>query len=103
MSPRKNKTRQEPKGSLREMTELAQELNLTAIRDQIAGILDRAQRQAPSYTDFTLELLRTESNTRASRRLTRNLKRSGLTDVADNLDGECQGSCRLICDHAASA
>lgn len=86
MARRKRKNPKGPEDVLQELTELAQELNLTAVRDGIAEILTRAQDQGPSCSDFALEILRLESYTRKSRRLTRNLKRSGLKGVADNLD-----------------
>ncbi len=48
---------------------------------------DPAHRAGDSYSDFTLDLLRHEYSTRQSRRLTRNLKRSGLPVVVEGLDG----------------
>ena len=71
---------------LSELTQLAQTLNLTAIRDEIGELLARAQKQAPSYSHFALQLLRCEATTRESRRLTRNLKRSGLPENVESLD-----------------
>lgn len=76
-----------PHESLKELIELTQALNLTALRDQLPHILERAENNGPSYTDLALEMLRFEANTRASRRLTRNLKRSGLAQVNDDLRG----------------
>ena len=70
----------------RELAQLAHELNLTSLRDRISETLTRAEKEGPSYTDFALDMLRYEVNTRESRRLTRNLKRSGLPDVVEGLD-----------------
>jgi len=80
---RKTKNHEDP---IRELTELAQELNLTAVRDRMPEMIERAEKQGPSYTDFALDMLRFEANTRESRRLTRNLKRSGLPVVVEGLD-----------------
>ena len=63
-----------------ELCALAQQLNLTALRDQLPALLARAEGDEPSYSDFSLSLLRLEAHTRKSRRLTRNLKRSGLVE-----------------------
>ncbi len=69
-----------------EITDLTQALNLTALTDQIPALLQRAEKDGPSYSDFALELLRLEARSRNSRRLTRNLKRSGLPSVIEPLD-----------------
>lgn len=79
----RNKKAEDPVLSLQD---LAQALNLTAIRDEIPRLLTQAQKEEPSYSDFVLGLLRFEATTRQSRRLTRNLKRSGLPDGVENLD-----------------
>lgn len=82
----RKKGRKKPEDPIRDLTELAQELNLTAVRDRMPEMIERAEKQGPSYTDFALEMLRLEANTRESRRLTRNLKRSGLPVVVEGLD-----------------
>ncbi len=74
------------KDPLMELRELAQALNLTALRDQLPELLVQAQDNEVSYSDFALEMLRFENVTRQSRRLTRNLKRSGLPDRVEGLD-----------------
>jgi len=68
------------------MCALAQLLSLTAIRDQFPAFLDKARKQEPSYSDFALALLRFEANTRKSRKMTRNLKRSGLPHLVQDLN-----------------
>jgi DNA replication protein DnaC len=78
------KTRPDP---FEELTALAHALNLTALRDQLPTLIAQAEENGDSYSDFTLDLLRHEYNTRQSRRLTRNLKRSGLPMVVEGLDG----------------
>lgn len=84
-----SKKRKTPKGTddpLDELIALAHELNLTALRDQLARLIDEAEKNEPSYTDFALGMLRLEAVTRKSRRMTRNLKRSGLPDNVEDLD-----------------
>jgi DNA replication protein DnaC len=75
-----------PDDPLQELQRLAQLLNLTALRDAFGDLLALAQQQEPSYTDFARGLLRYEADIRASRRLTRNIKRSGLEDTVKSLD-----------------
>jgi DNA replication protein DnaC len=69
-----------------EIVRLAHALNLTALEDQIPNMLQRAEKDGLSYSDFALELLHFEAQSRNSRRLTRNLKRSGLPAVVEGLD-----------------
>jgi len=71
---------------IEEITTLAHGLNLTALRDQLPDLIARAEQSGVSYSDFILELLRYEHTTRQSRRLTRNLKRSGLPNLVQGLD-----------------
>lgn len=82
--PKKKKKTSDP--PLEELQSLAHSLNLTALRDKLPHLLARAEELELSYSDFALEMLRYEHTTRQSRRLTRNLKRSGLTDLNDGLD-----------------
>jgi DNA replication protein DnaC len=70
-----------------ELRTLAQLLNLTALRDTLPELLARAESDELSYSDFALLMLRFEAQTRQSRRLTRNLKRSGLPQLVEGLDG----------------
>jgi DNA replication protein DnaC len=71
---------------LDQLRQLAQALNLTALRDELPALLARAEAQEISYSDLALAMLRFESDTRKGRRLTRNLKRSGLPEVIEGLD-----------------
>ena len=80
---RKSKNKPDPAVKL---AELANRLSLTAIRDHINELLDQAQAGALSYSDFLLSVLQLEVDTRESRRLTRNLKRSGFPAVVEGLD-----------------
>jgi DNA replication protein DnaC len=68
------------------LAELANRLSLTAIRDQIPQLLAQAEADSLSYSDFALCVLQLEVDTRENRRLTRNLKRSGLPAVIEGLD-----------------
>ena len=71
---------------LDELTELALDLDLTALAAILAELLQRSERESLSYTDFALALLRAERDTRKNRRLERSLKRSHLGSV-EGLDG----------------
>lgn len=71
---------------LDELRTLAHELNLTALEDQLPGLLAQAEQRQAAYSDFALDLLRSEHSARHSRRLTRNLRRSGLPDGLHSLD-----------------
>jgi len=62
----------------KQLSQLSCELNLTAIRDNIGLLIDTAQQQELSYSDFALSLLELENNTRQERRLIRNRKQSKL-------------------------
>lgn len=84
-SNRKSKKNAKPDPALK-LAELANRLSLTAIRDQIPELLARAESKAPSYSDFALQLFQLEVSTRDNRRLTRNLKHSGLPNIIEGLD-----------------
>jgi DNA replication protein DnaC len=71
---------------LDELTELAVDLDLTALAPILSELLQRAERESLSYTDFALALLRTELNARKTRRLERSLKRAHLGTV-EGLEG----------------
>ena len=86
MVKRKSPRHDGQKDPVDELKDLAQTLNLTAIRDEIPELLVRAQKEEPSYSEFVLGLLRFEATTRQSRRLTRNLKRSHLPECVESLD-----------------
>ena len=82
---RKSKTNTKPDPAIT-LAELANLLSLTAIRDQIPQLLAQAEANPPSYSDFALSMLQLEVDTRENRRLTRNLKHSGLPAVIEGLD-----------------
>ena len=84
-SNRKSKNNTKPDPALK-LAELANRLSLTALRDHISELLARAESNAPSYSDFALQLLQLEVTTRDNRRLTRNLKHSGLPAIIEGLD-----------------
>jgi DNA replication protein DnaC len=65
---------------------LAHQLNLTALRDRLDEVIGRAEKEGLSYTDFIYVMFRLEADTRNSRRLTRNIKRSKLPAVVEGLD-----------------
>lgn len=86
MVHRRKKTSRSEKDPLTDLAELAHALNLTALRDQLPTLIEQAERQEISYTDFGLSMLQFEVRTRNDRRLTRNLGRSGLPDAVEGLD-----------------
>jgi DNA replication protein DnaC len=82
----RNPRRPTAPNALDELTELAIDLDLTALGAVLPELLQRAERESLSYTDLALALLRTEVNARKNRRLARSLKRSHLGTV-EGLDG----------------
>jgi DNA replication protein DnaC len=76
-----------PDDKLLQLSQQTEELDLSALRDQIAAIMARAEKHQPSYSDFAIELLNTEIQARKQRKLNRNYKRSGLPPVVEGLDG----------------
>jgi DNA replication protein DnaC len=70
----------------KELARLAEDLDLTAIRDKLAELLGEAQDQGLSYTDFALRMFRLELAAREERRLDRNLRRSHLAGAPEGLD-----------------
>jgi DNA replication protein DnaC len=68
------------------LAKLADTLSLTTLRDHISMLLKKAEADALSYSDFALQMLQLESIARNNRRLTRNLKRSGLPAIIEGLD-----------------
>ncbi|MFC1482461.1 ATP-binding protein, partial [Myxococcota bacterium] len=87
MARKKKTTKKTLPDLLEELTALAHALNLTALRDQLPNLIAQAERSGVSYSEFILDLLRYEHTTRQGRRLTRNLKRSGLPSVVEGIDG----------------
>ena len=68
------------------LADLANRLSLTALRDHIPDLLARAEKEGPSYSEFIRQCLELEITTRENRRLTRNLKHSGLPNVVEGLE-----------------
>lgn len=69
-----------------ELIQIAIDLDLTALAEAMPGLLDRAEKDTPSFTEFALAMLRKEAAARMTRRLERSLKRSHLGAV-EGLDG----------------
>lgn len=67
------------------LIQIADTLSLTALRDQLPQLIANAEKQALSYSDFAIQMLDFEATTRQNRRLTRNLKRSGLPTIIEGL------------------
>ncbi len=61
-----------------ELIQTAIDLDLTALAAALRELLDRAEREGLSFTDFALCMLRTEAHVRKNRQLDRDLKRSRL-------------------------
>ena len=69
-----------------ELIQLAIDLDLTALAQSLPALLEAAETDSPSFTDFGLQMFRAEVNARKTRRLERSLKRSHLGAV-EGLDG----------------
>lgn len=82
----RNTRRPPSKDPLKELVQLARDLDLTALADALPDLLDAAQKEGPSFTALALSMLQVEANARQERSLQRGLKRSRLKDV-DGLDG----------------
>jgi DNA replication protein DnaC len=61
-----------------ELAQLADDLDLTAIRVTYAAIVAAAEKERCSFTEFALRLLRAEATQRQTRRLERSFRRSRL-------------------------
>jgi len=81
----RKKSNKQSSDPLDEIVEHTEYLQLTALRDQIGNLVKQAQEQSWSYSQFALEMLRYESQTRDDRRLTRNLKCSGLPEKIEGV------------------
>jgi len=80
-------TRRPPaKDPINELVQLARDLDLTALADALPDLLDKAEKDGPSFSHFALSLLQVEATTRANRSLERGLKRARL-GVIEGLDG----------------
>jgi DNA replication protein DnaC len=69
-----------------EIARLAVDLDLTTLPAALSDLLNRAERDSLSYTEFAASLLRTEWDARQERKLSRGLKRSHLGAV-EGLEG----------------
>jgi DNA replication protein DnaC len=69
-----------------ELVQLAIDLDLTALAAAFPDLLLKAEKEGLSFTDFAMDMLRTEASARTERRLQRSLKRSKLGAV-EGLDG----------------
>jgi DNA replication protein DnaC len=69
-----------------ELIQLAIDLDLTALAETLPALIDRAEKDSPSFTDFGLQMFRAEMKARQTRRLERSLKRSRL-GIVEGLDG----------------
>jgi DNA replication protein DnaC len=83
---RRQSPRGEPDRILRQLKQLAMELDLTALPDALDGLLLKAEQEGLSFSRFALELLETERQARRERKLARSLKRSRLGPV-QGIDG----------------
>ena len=69
-----------------ELIQLATDLDLTALANTLPDLLECAENDSPSFTDFALRMFRAEMHARKTRRLERSLKRSHLGAV-EGLEG----------------
>tara|TARA_B100000949_G_scaffold233470_1_gene250018 strand:+ start:756 stop:1544 length:789 start_codon:yes stop_codon:yes gene_type:complete len=69
-----------------ELIQLATDLDLTALANTLPELLESAETESPSFTDFGLTMFRSEIDARKTRRLERSLKRSRL-GVVEGLEG----------------
>lgn len=77
----RNTHRPPAKDPLKELVQLALDLDLTALAGALPDLLEKAQQEGPSFTDLGLAMLRVEVAARLERSLERGLKRSKLDDV----------------------
>jgi len=69
-----------------ELIQLATDLDLTTLASSLPNLLECAENESPSFTDFGLTMFRAEIDARRTRRLERSLKRSRL-GAMEGLDG----------------
>jgi DNA replication protein DnaC len=82
----RNPRRPAAKDAREELIQLAIDLDLTALAEALPELLSQVEKQPPSFTDFALGMLRTETIARTERRLQRGLHRSRL-GMVEGLDG----------------
>lgn len=69
-----------------ELVALATDLDLTALAEALPAMLEKAEKEGLSFTDFGLALFKTEATARRQRKLARSLRRSRLGTV-EGLEG----------------
>ena len=69
-----------------ELIQLAIDLDLITLAQSLPTLLEGAENESPSFTDFGLKMFRAEVIARKTRRLERSLKRSRL-GVVEGLEG----------------
>ncbi len=69
-----------------ELIQLAIDLDLTTLAHTLPALLEHAENDSPSFTDFGLKMFRAEITARKTRRLERSLKRSRI-GVVEGLEG----------------
>ncbi len=69
-----------------ELIQLAVDLDLTTLAHSLPALLEHAETDSPSFTDFGLKMFRAEITARKTRRLERSLKRARL-GVVEGLEG----------------
>ena len=80
-------TRRVPAGNpTEELIQLAIDLDLTTLAQSLPTLLESAEKDSPSFTDFGLKMFRAEVIARKTRRLERSLKRSRL-GLVEGLEG----------------
>ena len=87
MNKKKNNSSKHKADPIEEIKQHVENLNLTALRDQVHVLVKQAQEQSWSYSQFAVEMFRHEVQTRYDRHLTRNLKRSGLPTKIEGIRG----------------
>ncbi len=72
---------QNPTDPSHEILQMAHDLNLTSLAENLMPLLQQAEQENPSFSDFVRRLLQAEYQARKERRLKRILKRSNLGTV----------------------
>jgi len=73
--------RQKESDPAEELIQLAIDLDLTTLAEALPKLLEEAEKNGPSFTDFAIQLLKTEAKARKERRLQRSFTRSKLGKV----------------------
>jgi len=83
-----------------ELIQLAIDLDLTTLAQSLPTLLEGAENESPSFTDFGLKMFRAEVIARKTRRLERSLKRSfaARPKLDPRVVKELLG-CRFVTEH----